>query len=65
MIRENLRLKVTGVICTFFGEMHHAVSVKPTIHGDYADLEVVAALRTLWIAPPPSGSLSTPPMSGA
>ena len=41
-----------GVTNIFFDEEHNVASVESNIHGDQADLDVVAAWTTLWIDPP-------------
>ena len=45
-----------GVINIFFDENHNVVSVKSTISGDQATLEVVVAWQASWFEPPAAKS---------
>ena len=45
-----------GVINIFFDENHNVVSVKSTISGDQATLEVVVAWQASWFEPPSAKS---------
>jgi hypothetical protein len=48
-----------GVINIFFDENHNVASVKPTISGDGAEVDVVVAWQASWFTPPAAKSKRT------